>query len=64
MKTLKATLMAGTLFLAFAKPLLSQDEPLYTRIASWNIVRAHWADFEKDYKKNQQPVMRNCWPTA
>ena len=57
MKNLKATLMAGTLFLAFARPLLSQDQPLYTRIASWNIARVHWADFEKDYKKNEQPVM-------
>jgi len=58
MKTLKATLMAGALFLAFAKPMISQDQPpLYTRIASWNIARVNWADFEKDYKKNEQPVM-------
>ena len=57
MKSLKATLMAGALFLALATPLLSQDQPLYTRIASWNIARVHWADFEKDFKKNEQPVM-------
>lgn len=57
MKSLKATLIAGALFLAFAAPLLSQDQPLYTRIATWNIARVHWADFEKDLKKNEQPVM-------
>jgi hypothetical protein len=57
MKSLKATLMAGALLLSLAAPVLSQDQPLYTRIASWNLARMHWADFEKDFKKNQQPVM-------
>jgi len=38
--------------------LQAQDQPvLYTRVAQWQIARQHWDAYEKDFKKNSQPVL-------
>jgi len=40
-------------------PLLAQDdEPVYARIAEWDIKREHWGDYVELYEKYQLPVLQ------
>ncbi len=54
-----ATAVVGSVLgLAVASNVRAEDQPVvYTRVAQWQIARAHWSAYEKDLKKNTVPVM-------
>jgi hypothetical protein len=54
-----ATALVGSVLgLALASTVRAEDQPtVYTRVAQWQIARAHWSAYEKDLKKNVAPVM-------
>ncbi len=58
-KSLRRSLCAAILLgMTTLCQLQAQDQPVqYTRVAQWQIERQHWDAYEKDFKKNAQPVL-------
>ncbi len=58
-RALVASLTAAALLtLAMVAPAAAEDPaPVYTRVALWQVERAHWGDFVEFFTKYDQPVM-------
>ncbi|MEW5980379.1 MAG: hypothetical protein AB1898_31715 [Acidobacteriota bacterium] len=58
MKQRLVLLLAVVCVAATALPLWGEEQPpLYTRIATWTIQRVHWEDYEKEFKRVEQPAL-------